>query len=66
MKTAIVIIVVGLLAAITVVIMNVTYTGLDANIGAGMMLIGGLAVAAIGAAILIVSLVVRRGRTSAR
>ena len=66
MKTSIVIIVIGLLAAITGVIMNVTYTGLDANIGAGMMLIGGLAVAAIGAVILIVSLVVRRGRTSAR
>ena len=66
MKTAIVIVVIGLLAAITGVIMNVTYTGLDANIGAGMMLIGGLAVAAIGTVILIVSLVVRRGRTSAR
>ena len=66
MKTSIVIIVIGLLAAITGVIMNLTYTGLDANIGAGLMLIGGLAVAAIGTVILIVSLVVRRGRTSTR
>ena len=64
--TGIVITTIGLISVLVGIIMNVTYQGLDANIGAGMFFVLGLGVAVIGAILLVISAIVARAKKSAR
>ena len=67
MRTAgIVITTLGLIGVAVGIIMNLTYQGLDANIGAGMFFVLGLGVAVIGAILLIIWAIVARAKKSAR
>ena len=67
MRTAgIVITTLGLISVAVGIIMNLTYQGLDANIGAGMFFVLGLGVAVIGAIILVISAILARAKKSAR